>query len=95
MTEIEQAPPKDWPPGVVPVSYENIGRMGVGHDGLLYWNGRPVVTHRTIALGRRQRAAAILVALAALAAAVGSCASGIDAAHSFGCKLHWWTMGCQ
>jgi hypothetical protein len=94
MTEIQQAP-KDWPSGVEPISHQNIGRMGIGHDGLLYWNGRPVVTHRHIALGRRQRAVASLVALAALATALGSCASGIDAVHSFGCKLRWWTIGCQ
>jgi hypothetical protein len=86
---------KDWPPGVETIGWKNLNRLGVGQDGGLYWDGRPIVTRSRLDLTFRQRLAAWVTALAIIAGGLGSFAAGLDAGHSFGCKLHWWTRGCR
>jgi hypothetical protein len=86
---------KDWPPGVTPISFETIGRLGVGEDWYLYWDGRPVVTRRRLELSRRQKAVGIVTVIAVIVASLGSLASGLDAGLAFGCKVHLWTAGCK
>jgi hypothetical protein len=94
VAETEPPAQKEWPPGVEPISYQNIARLGVGHDGKLYWDGRPVVTHSRLDLSCWQKVGAALAALAVFAGGLGSCTSGLDAGFAFGCKVHWWTVGC-
>jgi hypothetical protein len=95
MSETKPTPQKDWPPSVHVITNQDIARLGVGQGGQLYWDGRPVVTRSRLDLSSWQRGIAIIAAIAALAGGLGSCASGIDATRSFGCKLHWWATGCQ
>ena len=84
------ADPSHWPSGISPISFENIGRMGVGHDGHLYWDGRRVETRARLGLTFWQKLGAFIVVLGAL----GAIAQGIDATHNFGCKVHLWSLGC-
>jgi hypothetical protein len=88
-------PRKDWPPGVHAISFQDAERLGVGHDGQLYWDGRPVVTRSRLDLSGWQKAWVAIAAIAVFAGGLGSCTSGLDAGLAFGCKLHWWTVGCQ
>ena len=86
---------KDWPAGVSPISYQGIGRLGVGRDNQLYWDGRPVVTRSRLELSRWQRVVAIVTALMVIAGGLGSCVSGIDAAFNVACKTQWRQAGCK
>lgn len=54
---------------------EGVGSIGVGDDGTLYWEGKPIVVRKTVTLSRFQAAGAVVVALASVAAAVATCVS--------------------
>ncbi len=43
---LRQIDPSTWPKGVRQISLEELGSFGVANDGLLHWNGQPVVTRR-------------------------------------------------
>ena len=51
--------------------------MGVGDDGALYWDGKPVEVAKRLSLTTWQRIGAVLTVLAALTAAGASVASAI------------------
>ncbi len=86
---------RDWPARVTPISWNNIGRLGVGQDGQLYWDGRPVVTRSRLNLSSWQRFLAAFTAAAIIAGGFGGLMAGVDAGHHFGCQVHWWTDGCK
>jgi len=65
-------PKPGWPPGVHPISMDGTGFLGVGDDGALYWDGKPVVVRKEIDLTWWQTTIAIV-------AAVGAFASGLVA----------------
>lgn len=69
------AGPPEWPNGVRPISNEGMGSLGVGDDGSLYWDGKPIVVQKTVTLTRLQTAGAFVVALASVVAAVATCFS--------------------
>jgi hypothetical protein len=94
MTTTEQAQPdwSKWPEGVGPITWNNLGRPGVGRDNQLYWDGKPVEIRRRLKLSRIQIAGAFVVGLAAI---VGGLGTGLNEGFDFGCKLHWWTEGCS
>lgn len=62
----------EWPAGVGLISFENIGRLGVGRDGQLYWDGKPVQLRRRLVLSRWQKIGALIVGTAAVIGALGS-----------------------
>jgi len=67
--------PPHWPTGILPVSAEGLGLIGVGDDGRLYWDGIPVEVARTFTLSWWQRVVAIIVSLSAMVAAGAACVS--------------------
>lgn len=69
------ARPNDWPTGVRPISIDGLSHIGVGNDGSLYWDGRPIQVVRRFDLSFWQKVGAVLTVLAALAAAAGTLAS--------------------
>jgi hypothetical protein len=71
------ARPSSWPPGVRPISVDGLGHIGVGDDGSLYWDGRPIQVARRFDLSLWQKMGAALTVMAALAAAGGSVASAV------------------
>jgi hypothetical protein len=83
-----------WPVGVTPISFANIGRLGVGKDGRLYWDGKPVETGQRLSLTWWQTILAIAASIAVIIGSLGAIAQGLDAGHNFGCKMHWLTTGC-
>ena len=91
--EAETASPRsNRPAGVSPVSYANMARLGVGQDGRLYWDGKPVEVQRRLKFSRLQIAGAAIVGLATL---VGGIGTGMNEGFNFGCKVHWWANGCK
>lgn len=69
------ARPEGWPKGVRPISMDGVGHLGVGNDGTLYWDGRPVKTAKKITLSFWQGLGATLTVIGALAAGGGAVAS--------------------
>jgi len=61
-----------WPAGVYTVSLEGLDHLGVGKDGLLYWDGKLVKTTRKITLDTQERVLAWIVAGATVVAAVAT-----------------------
>jgi hypothetical protein len=69
-------PPASWPPGIRPISLEGLDHIGVGLDGDLYWDGKPVVVRKGVSLTGLQKAGALIVGLAAV---IGACAAAVSA----------------
>lgn len=60
------APSKShWPDEVKPISLEGMDYMGVGEDGTLYWDGKPIVVRRTVDLNWWQTLLAFITAMSA------------------------------
>jgi hypothetical protein len=85
----------DWPAGVEPISFENIGRLGVGRDSQLYWDGKPVQLRRRLVLSRWQKIGTLVVGTAAVIGALGSFAQGWSAYHEWACRVGWPAVVCQ
>lgn len=56
-----------WPEGVRPISMEGLDHVGVGRDGTLYWDGKPIVVRKGIDLTWWQTMIAVVAALGAFA----------------------------
>lgn len=61
--------PEGWPRGVRPISVDGLDHIGVGGDGSLYWDGKPIVVQRELTLRFWQRAGVVLVTGSAVVAA--------------------------
>ncbi|WP_230629360.1 hypothetical protein [Sphingomonas sp. Leaf37] len=80
MTELRQhaaqstaEPPEDWPAGVYPISMGGMSHLGVGNDGAIYWDGKPIEVRRTLTTW--QRVGAVTVTASAVIAAVSAAVS--------------------
>ena len=69
------ARPQNWPAGVRPISVDGLAHIGVGNDGSLYWDGKPIQVARRFDLSFWQKIGAVITIMAAVAAAGGSIAS--------------------
>ena len=65
-----------WPAGVRPISIDGIDLLGVGNDGLLYWDGKPIEVQKSVTLTFGQRLGAFAVAASAV---VGALAAAVSA----------------
>lgn len=65
-----------WPPGVRPISIDGLDELGVGNDGRIYWQGRPIEVQQSVTLTAAQRLGAVVVALSAI---VGAAAAAVSA----------------
>ena len=66
----KEAPPHHWPKGVRSVLFDELGLLGVGDDGQVYWDGRQIRTGTRIQLSGIQASFAIAAAVAAVTVAV-------------------------
>jgi hypothetical protein len=79
-----------WPKEVTPISYGDLGKLGVGPGNQLYWDGKPVVTKRRLDFTFGEKMLAGLTALAIIFGGLGGFIQGISAANDLGCKWAWW-----
>ena len=68
--------PNHWPKGVRPVSLEGLSYLGVGSDGELHWDGKPIAVRKTLDLKPYQIVYAVLTLLVA---SVGASAAAVSA----------------
>lgn len=61
--------PTGWPNGVRPISLDGVAHIGVGAQGDLYWDGKPIVVRKGFTLTGLQNVGAVIVGLAAVVAA--------------------------
>lgn len=55
MSENNESKKWTWPAGVQSITWDGIGRLGVGSDNRLYWDGKPVVTQSRLGLTTWQK----------------------------------------
>ena len=77
--------PSSWPEGVHKLTF---GDFGVGRDGRLFWDGKPVEVQQHIRFSWLQALGAIIIAVAALA-------TGLKDGHEFGCAMGLWSKRCS
>jgi hypothetical protein len=96
--ELNKTPPNPhkqaWPPGVRPIGQHDLECLGIDQRGILYWDGNPV-QGRQFVLTRGQKIWAVLVALAAIAAGLGSCVQGFLTYHDWACREGLPTLTCH
>lgn len=81
-------PPEHWPTGILPISLDGLGYLGVGPDGQIYWDGKPIEVRKSFTLTWYQRLGAILVTLSALIAAIAAGVSAYADLEMLRCSLH-------
>ncbi len=75
------APPSD----VRPISWQELGRLGIDSHNRLHWDGRMVEVRRRLVLTRFQQAVALAVSAAAILGGLGAAASGVKDGAEFLC----------
>ena len=84
-----------WPKGVRQIAMTETGGLGIDRDGRLYWNGKPVeIVGRQLDLTTTQIVVAIVVAVATVVGAAGTCFQGWAAYHDWACKVNWPAVAC-
>lgn len=63
----------NWPSNVWSIGVDRVDLIGVDEQGELYWNGRRVEVRRGVSLTFWQKVGAIIVAIATICAATGTC----------------------
>lgn len=86
--------PKEWPPGVEPISVGDLGRLGIDPENQLFWDGRKIEIRRRLDLTRTQKFLALLVTIFAILGGLGAFLSGLDDGASFLCARGVHLLGC-
>jgi hypothetical protein len=82
------------PQGVRPVGPRELDCLGIDRRGNIYWDGRPVEI-RHFVLTRGQKIWAVLVALAAIAGGIGSCAQAVVTYDDWACREGLPSLSCS
>lgn len=86
--------PAGWPRGVEPVSFEDLGRLGIDAGDQLFWDGRPVEIRRRLVLTSLQRLVATVVTIFAILGGIGGFFSGLNSLSLFLCARDIQFLGC-
>jgi len=77
MYRIQDVDPKRWPPGIRPLTFGDYG-LEIDRDGILYWDGKPVMIRRKFELRWYEL---ILATIATIATATQAAAALIGLQH--------------
>jgi hypothetical protein len=85
--------PESWPPGITPISVEELGKLGLNDKNQLFWDGKRIEVRNRLDLTRLQKLFAIIVSIFAVLGAIGGFVTGINNASIFLCArgVHWLT----
>ena len=67
--------PEHWPDNVYPVSLDGLKFLGVGDDGIIYWDGKPIEVKKSFGLSAWQKFGAIVVTFSAFVAGASAAIS--------------------
>ena len=82
--------------GVMPISLEDLGRLGIDRNDQLFWDGRPIEVRRRLVLTGLQRSAATVVTVFAVLGGLGGFLSGLNNLSLFLCARNVHLLGgCQ
>jgi hypothetical protein len=76
------------------ISTEGLGLLGVGQDGSLYFDGKPVEVRRRLDLSGGERRFAVLVGFFTILGGIGAVAQGWAAAHQWACQIEATAWHC-
>jgi hypothetical protein len=83
-----------WPPDVEPISLEELGRLGIGPGGQLFWDGRSVEVRRRLVLSTLQRFVATVVTICAVLGGLGGFVTGMNNLSIFLCARGIRALSC-
>ena len=85
-------------PDVKAIGIDDLDRLGVGPDRMLYWDGKPVEIRKTVHLSRLQTIGAFAVGAFAILGGIGAFATGLKDGSEYACDRHWipeWTCASE
>jgi hypothetical protein len=83
-----------WPPGVEPITVDDLRRLGIDRHNQLFWDGRRVEIRRPLVLTGFQKTVAVIVTLCAVLGGFGGFVSGLNNAAIFLCGRGIGWLGC-
>ena len=86
--------PPDWPPGVEPISLEDLSRLGINAHQELFWDGRNVEIRRRLTFTTFQKFIAFVVTICAILGGLGGFVTGINNASIFLCARQMNYLSC-
>ena len=86
--------PSGWPPGVEPISLEDLGRLGINPRQELFWDGRHVEIRRRLTFTGFQKLIAFVVTICAILGGLGGFVAGLNNASVFLCARHISYLTC-
>jgi len=91
---VNPPPPHGWPRDVTPIAIEDLGRLGINSDNLLFWDGRRIEVRNRLDLSRVQKLVAGIVSVFAILGALGGFVTGLNNASIFLCGRGVQWLGC-
>lgn len=76
------------------VGTNELQRLSVGGDGRLFWDDKPVVVRRRLALTAWQKVGAVIIGAAVLTIALSALVRASIAMHDWMCSAKWVTSYC-
>jgi hypothetical protein len=86
--------PSDWPPGVEPISLDDLQRLGINATNELFWDGKHVEVRRQLVFTRFQKIFGIAVSVFAILGALGGFVTGVNNASVFLCARGYHWLSC-
>jgi hypothetical protein len=91
---VTEGTPPGWPPGVEPISLEDLGRLGINTQHELFWDGRNVEIRRRLTFTGLQKFIAVIVTICAILGGLGGFVTGFNNASVFLCGRHVTWLSC-
>ncbi len=93
-TPLHKADPTTWPKGVRQIAIGEMDLLGVDRNGVLYWDGHPVVVRKGVTLSFWQGLATLLIVIFTAIGGIGAATQGWVAAHQWSCQIKWTSWKC-
>lgn len=77
--------PRGWPKDVIPVSIEDLDRLGINSDNQLFWDGKRIEIRQSLVLTGLQKTVAVVVSICAILGGLGGFVTGFNNASVFLC----------
>ena len=83
-----------WPPGVEPISVDDLARLGINAQQELFWDGQHVEIRQRLTFTGFQKFIAFVVTICAILGGLGGFVTGFNNASVFLCARHMTYLSC-